>query len=56
MLFRDENGNLMEINKHDYVSDTLYYQKILKIKMQFAKSKNEKNQNILKKTFHNKQN
>ena len=30
MLFRDENGNLMEINKHDYVSDTLYYQKILK--------------------------
>lgn len=55
MLFRDANGNLLEINKHDYVNDTLYYEKIMKIKIQFAKSKNEKIQNILKKSFENKE-
>jgi len=48
MLFRNMNGQLIEINKNDYVNDILYYQKIIKIKSQIAKS------NILKKTFNDK--
>ena len=49
MLFRNTKGELIEINKNDHVNDILYYQKIMKLKTQIAKS------NILKKTFHDKQ-
>jgi hypothetical protein len=54
MLFRDINGKLVEINKNDFVNDLLYYQKIMKLKNQIAKSKNSKNINISKKTFDDK--
>ena len=32
MLFRTNTGELIEINKYDFTSDKLYYQKILEIK------------------------
>lgn len=38
MLFRDINGNLVEINKYDFKNDKVYYQKIMEIKKQFTKS------------------
>ena len=38
MLFRDSNGNLIELNKHDFKNDKAYYQKIMEIKKQFTKS------------------
>jgi len=37
MLFRAENGELIEINRHDYKTDTLYFKKILELKSKFAK-------------------
>jgi len=42
MLFRDSNGNLIELNRFDFKNDKLYYQKIMEIKQLFTKSnKNE---------------
>jgi len=42
MLFRDVNGNLIELNRYDFKNDKLYYQKIIEIKKQFTKlNKNE---------------
>jgi hypothetical protein len=42
MLFRDSNGNLIELNRYDFKNDKVYYQKIMEIKKQFTKSnKNE---------------
>ena len=42
MLFRDINGNLIELNRYDFKNDKLYYQKIMEIKKQFTKlNKNE---------------
>ena len=42
MLFRDVNGNLIELNRYEFKNDKLYYQKIMEIKKQFTKSnKNE---------------
>jgi hypothetical protein len=38
MLFRDSNGNLIELNKYDFKNDKAYYQKIMEIKKQFTKS------------------
>jgi hypothetical protein len=32
MLFRDINGNLIELNRYDFKNDNLYYQKIIEIK------------------------
>ncbi len=32
MLFRDINGNLIELNRYDFPNDKLYYQKIIEIK------------------------
>ena len=43
MLFRDVNGNLIELNRYDFKNDKLYYQKIMEIKQLFTKS--NKNQN-----------
>jgi len=37
MLFRDINGNLVEINKYDFNNDKAYYQKIMEIKQVFTK-------------------
>ena len=42
MIFRENNGNLIELNRYDFKNDKLYYQKIMEIKKQFTKSnKNE---------------
>ena len=43
MLFRDSNGNLIELNRYDFKNDKLYYQKIMEIKQLFTKL--NKNQN-----------
>jgi len=36
MLFRTNQGNLIEIKKYDYLNDKLYYQKIINIKKQIV--------------------
>lgn len=38
MLFRDINGNLIELNRYDFKNDKIYYQKVMEIKKQFTKS------------------
>ena len=38
MLFRANNGELIEINRHDYKTDTLYFQKIMELKSNLAKA------------------
>jgi len=45
MLFRTNNGNLIEIKKYSFINDKLYYQKLLDIKKPLPK---------LEKTFQNK--
>jgi hypothetical protein len=45
MLFRNINGELIEINKYDFKNDKLYYQKIMEIKKQFTKLNNKNEQN-----------
>ena len=45
MLFRDINGNLIELNRYDFKNDTLYYQKIMEIKKQFTKSNKKEQSN-----------
>lgn len=47
MLFRTNNGNLIEIKKYNFVNDKLYYEKILEIKTSVPK---------LEETFYNKYN
>ena len=62
MLFRDINGNLIEVNRYDFKNDKLYYQKIMEIKKQFTKSNKNEQSNysnyvinqLLKETFNNK--
>jgi hypothetical protein len=47
MLFKDGNGNLIEINKYAFKNDKLYYQKIMELKYSLkqisAKSKQTSN-------------
>lgn len=43
MLFRDSNGNLVELNRYDFKNDKLYYQKIMEIKKLFTKSNKDLN-------------
>jgi hypothetical protein len=52
MLFRTQNGDLIEINKYDYPTDKLYYKKIMEIK----KSQKENIFAKLEKTFNSKNN
>jgi hypothetical protein len=52
MLFRTNTGELISINKYDFINDNLYYQKIMEIKKPLIKSSSAK----LKKTFNNKNN
>jgi hypothetical protein len=62
MLFRNINGELIEINKYDFKNDKLYYQQIMEIKKEFTKSNKSNNinysnyiiNNSLKKTFDDK--
>ena len=37
MLFRNDNDKLVEIKKHDFVSDKEYYKAIIKIKKNLYK-------------------
>ena len=45
MLFRRDDGSLVEIKKYNFVKDKLYYEKLLEIKKPLPK---------LEKTFNNK--
>jgi hypothetical protein len=47
MLFRTNNGKLIEIKKYNFINDKLYYQKIIEIKSPLPK---------LEETFNNKNN
>ena len=47
MLFRTNDGKLLEIKKHSFINDKLYYQKLLTIVKPLPK---------LEKTFQNKYN
>jgi len=47
MLFRDINNNLVEINRHDFKNDKLYYQKIMEIKQLFTKPKDSNYSNYV---------
>ena len=60
MIFRNSKGELIEINKYDYMNDMIYYEKIMKLQEEFTKcSTNDKNINksntknlIIKDLFH----
>jgi hypothetical protein len=45
MLFRSNDGKLIEIKKHDFINDKLYYEKLIEIKKTVPK---------LDKSFYNK--
>jgi hypothetical protein len=53
MIFRNITGELVEINRYNFINDKLYYEKIMKIKEPFVKSISSAK---LKKTFNNKNN
>ena len=38
MLFRTNNGELIEIKRYNYPNDKLYYKKIMEVKQSFSKS------------------
>jgi len=37
MLFRTSTGELIEINRYNYINDKIYYEKIKKLKQEFIK-------------------
>lgn len=37
MIFRNSNGDLIDINKYDYSNDQIYYEKIMKLQEDFTK-------------------
>jgi len=47
MLYRNIDGNLIEINKNDFINDKIYYEKIMKLKISFSKL--QEKQNVKKK-------
>ena len=59
MIFRTANGELVEINRYNFKSDKIYYEKIMEIKKQFIK-KNKSSKldywSKSKETFNNKNN
>ena len=54
MLFRTNNGELIEIKRYNYPNDKLYYKKIMEVKQTFSKSLISSTK--LEKTFNNKNN
>jgi hypothetical protein len=54
MLFRTNNGELIEIKRYNFSNDKLYYKKIMEIKQTFSKSLISSMK--LEKTFNNKNN
>lgn len=59
MLFRTASGELVKINRYNFKSDKIYYEKIMEIKKQFVK-KNKSSKldywSKSKETFNNKNN
>jgi hypothetical protein len=58
MIFRNADGNLIIINKNDYINDVVYYEKIIKLyknkKYNLTQSNtNNTNNNYLTKYSHN---
>ena len=51
MLFRNSDGYLVEINRHDYKNDYIYYNKIMKIKHVLNTNTNINDTNIAKNTY-----
>ena len=45
MLFRDLNGNIIQINKNEFISDSDYYKKIASIYGFVDSPKNDKKEN-----------
>ena len=45
MLIRNLDGKLIKINKYDFSSDIIYYEKIMKIKKEFTKPIENENEN-----------
>ena len=45
MLFRDLNGNIIQINKNEFISDSDYYKKIASIYGFVDYPKNDKKEN-----------
>ena len=54
MLFRSNNGELIEIKRYNYPNDKLYYKKIMEVKQSFSKAFLSSNKS--EKTFNNKNN
>ena len=54
MLFRTNNGELIEIKRYNYPNDKLYYKKIMDVKQSFSKSFLSSTKS--EKTFDNKNN
>jgi len=57
MIFRNSNGELVEINKYDYSNDKIYYEKIMNLQKEFTKynknSKKDDKKEIVNNLFHN---
>jgi hypothetical protein len=41
MIFRNSEGKLIEINRYDFKSDKLYYQKVMDLMNDIKEAKNE---------------
>jgi hypothetical protein len=58
MLFRNISGDIIEINKYDYINDYIYYTKIMETKETFSKVTKIKNNinysNIIVNSIYNK--
>jgi hypothetical protein len=58
MLFRNISGDIIELNKYDYINDYIYYTKIMEIKQTFSKVTKIKNNinysNIIVNSIYNK--
>lgn len=52
MIFRNAIGELIEINKYNFINDKLYYEKIMELKMEIMEAKKEFTKSD--KTFDNK--
>jgi hypothetical protein len=55
MIFRNSNGNLININKYDYPNDEIYYIKVMKLQEEFTKynhhDKNSSKNLVIKNIF-----
>jgi hypothetical protein len=47
MLFRTNKGELIEINKYNFINDTLYFQKIMQIKQSREQSSKQSNKVVV---------